>query len=191
MKQPAADKELHIYSRMSDGQQGGGREPADILENLREAIKMADEMADAGMLKRKDADRAIKVAQAKYKAEMKLCKAELKPTTKVKGTAASGPQQLPGADTAEEAEEAAQPAKKQKVGRSCADGNAVATAMTFASYAEAREACKKAFDDGALFPHLGDHSKAAFAPSFNRPSGAGDPNRGYVDWEFKDGTACR
>ena len=191
MKQPAADKELHIYSRMSDGQQGGGREPADILENLREAIKMADEMADAGMLKRKEADRAIKVAQAKYKAEMKACKVELRPTPKVKGTAASGPQQLPGADTAEEAEEAAQPAKKQKVGRSCADGNAVATAMTFASYAEAREACKKAFDDGTLFPHLGDHSKAAFAPSFNRPSGAGDPNRGYVDWEFKDGTACR
>ena len=59
------------------------------------------------------------------------------------------------------------------------------------SYAEAREAVKKAFENGTLFPHLGDHSKAAFAPSFNRPSGAGDPNRGYVDWEFKDGTACR
>ena len=176
---------------MSGGQQGGGREPADILENLREAIKMADEMADAGMLKRKEADRAIKVAQAKYKAEMKACKVELKPTPKVKGTAASGPQQLPGADTAEEEEEAAQPAKKQKVGRSCADGKAVATAHEFVSYLDAREAVKKAYDDGTLFPHLGDHAKAAFAPSFNRPSGAGDPNRGYVDWEFKDGTACR
>ena len=176
---------------MSDGQQGGGREPADILNNLKDSIKMAEQMVKSGTLKRKDADRHIKTAQAKYKAEMKACKAELKPTPKVKGTAASGPQQLPGADTAEDAEEAAQPAKKLRTGRSCADGNDVATAMTFASYAEAREAVKKAFDDGTLFPHLGDHSKAAFAPSFNRPSGAGDPNRGYVDWEFKDGTACR
>ena len=42
-----------------------------------------------------------------------------------------------------------------------------------------------------MVPHLGDLAKAALAPAFNRPSGAGDPNRGYVDWEFKDGTACR
>ena len=176
---------------MSGGQPGGGREPADILQNLNDSIQMAEKMAKSGDLKRSEADRHIKIAQAKYKSEMKLCKAELKPTTKVKGTAASGPQQLPGADTAEEEEEAAQPAKKQKVGRSCADGKPVATAHEFVSYLDAREAVKKAFENGTLFPHLGDHAKAALAPAFNRPSGAGDPNRGYVDWEFKDGTACR
>ena len=109
---------------MSDGQQGGGREPADILANLSDSIKLAEQMAKSGNLKRSEADRHIKIAQAKYKSEMKACKAELKPKPKVKGTAASGPQQLPGADTAEDAEEAAQPPKKQ-VGRRCADGKAV------------------------------------------------------------------
>ena len=78
-----------------------------------------------------------------------------------------------------------------RIGRSCADGNDVAMAMSFDSYQEAREAVKKAYDDSTLFPHLGNHAMTAFNVDFNRPKGAGDPNRGYVDWEFKDGTACR
>ena len=67
----------------------------------------------------------------------------------------------------------------------------VAMAASFPSYLEAREAVKKAYDAGTLFPHLGNHAKAALCDDFNRPSGAGAPGRGHVDWEFKDGTACR
>ena len=69
---------------MSGGQPGGGREPADILQNLNDSIKMAEQMVKSGMMKRNDADKHIKVAQAKYKSEMKACKAELKPSARSK-----------------------------------------------------------------------------------------------------------
>ena len=47
---------------MSDGQQGGGREPADILANLSDSIKLAEQMAKSGNLKRSEADRHIRIA---------------------------------------------------------------------------------------------------------------------------------
>ena len=64
---------------MSGGQQGGGREPFDIFQNLNDSIQMAEKMAKSGSVKRNEADRHIRIAQAKYKSDMKVCRAELKP----------------------------------------------------------------------------------------------------------------
>ena len=39
---------------MSDGQQGGGREPADILANLSDSIKLAEQMTKSGKLNKSE-----------------------------------------------------------------------------------------------------------------------------------------
>lgn len=76
--------------------------------------------------------------------------------------------------------------------RKCVDPSACTRLRSFPSFEEARSAVAAAFQANSLFGHLtSTHMEEVLDPDFKKPRGHGEPQRGHVDWEFKDGSACR
>ena len=73
----------------------------------------------------------------------------------------------------------------------CSDRSKHVIAQQYANLAEAKRSVKHAFQKNKLFASIVDHKEAATKRAW-RSFGTGVPSRGYLDWEFADGTlGCR
>ena len=161
----------------------------DYLDDYNQGILAANTMLKKGIMNKMLHAATVKSLTLEYKAALE----SIHKSTKAPRAGPIGigmPKiKLPGADDAEDEEDEVE--KKDRAVRSCKDRGKCEVAARFSSMLVAREAVAVAFSDGTLFPHLNDHADAALNRDFKKPKGAGEPSRGYMDWEFRDGTACR
>ena len=72
----------------------------------------------------------------------------------------------------------------------CQNPNDCEEAYKYKTFQQGREAVATAFDENTLFEHTGGMAHFSTARS-HKPKGSGVPDRGYLDWEFNDGSSCR
>ena len=72
----------------------------------------------------------------------------------------------------------------------CQNPNDCEEAYKYKTFQQGREAVAAAFEDNTLFEHTGGMAHFSTARS-HKPKGSGVPDRGYLDWEFNDGSSCR
>ena len=81
--------------------------------------------------------------------------------------------------------------QKQKLPWPAGPQTTTAVAYAYPTYEGGLKAVLAAFKDNSLYPGIGNHAEAAAARSKKHPGGAGEPKRGYVDWDFGNGEGCR
>ena len=80
--------------------------------------------------------------------------------------------------------------KHVKVPWPCGILQACKEAESYTTFEAGRDAMEAAWNNNTLFP--GQESSAAFATSrSHNPKGSGVTKRGYLDWEFTDGSGLR
>ena len=144
-------------------------------------------MEKRGQISKAKATKARRAVQREYD---DYCNAALVKNIVKKPTGGGGD----GASTApagEEDQEGAPEAKKVKKDWPVNGSVKTLVAQEYASFEEGKKAISAAFVANTLYMGIGNHREAATDRSKKKPGGHG-AGRGYLDWEFSDGTlGCR
>ena len=160
---------------------------AQLTTELEDSLLSIAKMEKKGQLSKARATKARRAVQREYD---DYCNAALVKNIVKKPTGGGGD----GASTApagEEDQEGAPEAKKVKKDWPVNGSVKTLVAQEYASFEEGKKAISAAFVANTLYMGIGNHREAATDRSKKKPGGHG-AGRGYLDWEFSDGTlGCR
>ena len=157
---------------------------AQLTTELEDSLLSIAKMEKRGQLSMARATKARRAVQREYDDYCNAALVKKKSTGGGGGGASTNPA---GEDDQEGAPEAKQAKKDWPVNGSVK----TLVAQEYVSFEEGKKAISAAFVANTLYMGIGNHREAATDRSKKKPGGHG-AGRGYLDWEFSDGTlGCR
>ena len=150
-----------------------------LTQEMEDALASIGKMEKKGQLSKAKANKARRAVQKEYDDNLNAVIGKKKSAG---GGALSDP-------TGEGGQEASSESKRDWPVH---DSVKTLVAQSYVSFAEGKKAIAAAFVANSLYHGIGNHREAATERSKKKGGAGGGAGRGYLDWEFKDGTlGCR